>query len=221
MSPRDTSTPLDLGDPLHVPLPRPDPRPGIVYELDPPDWPRIFGNDAPLRVEIGVGNSMFLVDLARQEPDFNYVGFEYSLKRVEKFLKKVRRADLENIRMISQDVRRVLSLVFEPGSIDHFFILFPDPWPKNRHAHHRFVRPERAELLARLLRPGGGLTLRTDDAPYAYQMARVLGDIPDLVNRSHPGPFAPRPRHAISTSFQEKWEEEGRPIFYLEYEKRA
>ena len=74
------------------------------------DWSEVFGHDRPLRVEVGFGKSEFLIELARDCPDFNYLGFEYSAKRVRKFLDKVRKAGVTNIRAVCCNISDVVDL---------------------------------------------------------------------------------------------------------------
>ncbi len=185
------------------------------------DWRQVFGSDRPLRVEIGFGTSDFLIDVALADPLFNYVGFEYSAKRVVKFLKKVHARGAENVRAVCCDLTPVLGGLFEPGSIDRFFALFPDPWPKRRHAKNRFVQPANIDVVCRLLRPGGGITLRTDEPQYAQQMLEVLDAHEELVNLAGPGHFAEAPREDIRTLYERKFREMGRRIYYLEYDRGA
>ena len=183
------------------------------------DWDVVFGRHVPLRIEIGVGNSPFLVEVGRLEPSFNYLGFEYSGKRVVKFLKKVERAGLGNIRMLKVNALPLLREIVAPGTVDHFFVNFPDPWPKRRHAKKRFVNPTNTRLVADLLRPGGGFSLRTDDPPYAGQMLEVLDGCPELSSTARRGHFTLEPRYGFPTPYELKFRAEGRTIYYLEYVK--
>lgn len=182
-------------------------------------WDELFQADRPLRIEIGVGNSPFLIEVARGAPGFNYLGFEYSKKRVLKFLKKVEAAELTNIRMLRVDAALVLNHLFHDDSVDHFYINHPDPWPKRRHARKRFVNAENAGWIQRLLAPGGGLSLRTDVPPYALQMLEVLDGTEGLENLAGKGCFSPAPMENHPTPYESKFLGEGRKIFYLEYVK--
>lgn len=184
-------------------------------------WEEIYGEARPLRVEIGVGNSFFLIEVARGAPGFNYLGFEYSRKRTLKFLKKVEATGLTNIRILPENVCLLLEAGFCPGSVDRFYINHPDPWPKRRHAKKRFVSPRNAGTMTRLLCEGGGISLRTDVAAYAVQMLEVLESTEGLVNLAGAGQYAPGARDPYLTAFEKKFLSEGRPIFYLEFEKRA
>ena len=183
------------------------------------NWERVFARPYPLRIEVGVGNSLFLIEVAKLEPDFNYLGFEYSNKRLAKFLKKVARAEIDIIRASRLNAIPTVRDCVRDGEVDHFFVNFPDPWPKRRHAKKRFVQDAIIEVVSGKLRTGGGISLRTDVAGYARQMVEVLERSPHLRNLTGPGEFADEPRYGFRTPFELKFLEEGKPIYYLEYEK--
>ena len=183
-------------------------------------WESIFGRCSPLRVEIGVGNSEFLIQVALRDPQFNYLGFEYSQKRVTKFLKRVEERGLTSIRVIRDDVVPLLPVLFQPGSVDRVFVNFPDPWPKRRHAKNRFVQESNLRLLEPSLAPDGGLSLRTDSEAYARQMLAVCDGLDWLENLAGPGNFTAAPREPFETAYERKYRLEGRRIHYLEYRRR-
>ncbi|HVR74313.1 MAG TPA: tRNA (guanosine(46)-N7)-methyltransferase TrmB [Planctomycetota bacterium] len=180
-------------------------------------WDVVFASPSPVRVEIGVGNSTFLIEVARNAPTFSYLGFEYSTKRVLKFLRKVEISGFTNIKMLCLDATRVLDWIFPPRSVDHFYINHPDPWPKRRHSKKRFVQESNAHCMLRALRPGGGISLRTDALAYAQQMLRVLDGIEGFENLSGGGSFAPGPLESFPTPYETKFRRSGRAIHYLEY----
>ena len=197
---------LDLAE-----LPRLDS--GIVL------WNEVFPFEAPMRIEVGVGNSPFLIEVAKQTPEFQYLGFEYSKRRVLKFLKRVREVGLEQIRMLNLDAMAVMGQIFASESVDHIYINHPDPWPKRRHEKKRLVRLENARIFQRLLRSGGGVSLRTDSPKYADQMRDVMDAMDQLENCSGAGNFGESPIEPYPTPFELKFKAEGKAIYYLEYRK--
>ena len=60
------------------------------------------------------------------------------------------------------------------GCLDRLFLLFPDPWPKARHAKRRFVHPALLPLLARVLKPGAEWRVASDDPTYQAWVAEVM-----------------------------------------------
>ncbi|MEC9350428.1 MAG: tRNA (guanosine(46)-N7)-methyltransferase TrmB [Planctomycetota bacterium] len=183
-------------------------------------WEEVFEQTRPLRIEVGVGNSPFLIEVAGKEPDYNYLGLEYSHKRVMKFLKKVEVAGFKNIRMLHLNSDLLFSDYIAPAGIEHLFVNFPDPWPKRRHGKKRFIAGERLAAAAKLLAPGGGFSLRTDARDYALEARENLEANEDLENRFPGSEWAPEPLSPFETPYEIKFKAQGLRIYYFEYRKR-
>jgi tRNA (guanine-N7-)-methyltransferase len=80
-----------------------------------------------------------------------------------------------NLLLWTEDARRLIRSLPE-GSLSRLFLMFPDPWPKARHAKRRFVHPSILEALHRALRPGGQWRIATDDPTYQDWVAEVMGN---------------------------------------------
>ncbi len=79
-----------------------------------------------------------------------------------------------NLRLWTDDARILLRLL-PSACLDRLFLLFPDPWPKARHAKRRFVHPATLPSLARVLKPGAEWRLASDDPTYQDWVSGVLG----------------------------------------------
>ena len=183
-------------------------------------WNEAFACERPLRIEVGVGNSPFLIEVASREPGYNYLGLEYSHKRVLRFLKKVHLAGIENIRMLHLNSDRLFDKHIAPGSVDHLFVNFPDPWPKRRHSKKRFIARKRLQVAAGLLAPDGGFSLRTDARDYALEARDNLEANEDLESRFPGEKWAPEPLYPFETPYEIKFKAQGLRIYYFEYQKR-
>ncbi|MEO0034369.1 MAG: tRNA ((7)-)-methyltransferase, partial [Pseudomonadota bacterium] len=112
---------------------------------------------APVRavwLEVGFGGGEHLADLAAQHPDIGMIGCEVFRNGIASLLGHVERRGLANVRLFPEDVRLLLPALPD-ASLERAFVLFPDPWPKARHAERRFVNPDNLDQLARLLSDGG------------------------------------------------------------------
>jgi tRNA (guanine-N7-)-methyltransferase len=78
-----------------------------------------------------------------------------------------------NLRLWTDDARTLLRLLPD-GSLDRLFLLFPDPWPKSRHAKRRFVHPALLPLLARILKPGAEWRVASDEPTYQAWVEEVM-----------------------------------------------
>lgn len=189
-------------------------------------WRGVFGvaHDAPLPLwlELGIGKDPHLVERAARQPDAFFVGVEHSKKKLDKVHSKALQRNVRNLRLLRADIFRVLDPMFDDGSLDGSFVLFPDPWPKKRHAKKRMVQGPLLDVLARKLRPGGQLELRTDHPDYARQMLRCLEDQPSFESAFLPGEFSLEPhpnRLHLPTLFEKKFAKRGLKLHYLYYDR--
>lgn len=144
------------------------------------DLAQIFPADQPLEVELGSGDSSFLVEYARRHAGRNFIGVERLLGRIRKLDRKGRRAGLTNLRGVRIESSYFLEYLLPPHSAVALHIYFPDPWPKRKHRRHRLIN-ERFPVLARqALAPGGTVYLRTDDKDYFEQMVAVFAASPQF-----------------------------------------
>jgi len=77
------------------------------------------------------------------------------------------------LRVWDDDARTLLQALPE-ACLDRMFLLFPDPWPKTRHAKRRFVHPQTIPLVASRLRPGAEWRIASDDPTYQAWVAEVM-----------------------------------------------
>jgi tRNA (guanine-N7-)-methyltransferase len=192
--------------------------------LEAGSWEKIFEQKGALTYEIGLGKDPHLIRRAAAHPEGLHVGLEYSRKKLDKVLYKALVAEVKNLRVVHADAVRVTDPLFGAESLSACYVLFPDPWPKNRHQKKRLVQTEFMRLLTSKLAPGAGLELRTDQEYYRDQMLEVLEGVPGLENRLGPGNASREPldpdRH-IPTLFEEKFLKRGLEIHYLYYRKKG
>lgn len=186
------------------------------------DWSKIFGapRSAPLdlRVDVGFGRGEFLLELARRHPQAAWVGIELDFTRVLKLTRQLARTPIRNVRLLGVAAEWSVREAFAPGSVSQFWINFPDPWPKRRHARRRIVAPRLIGELAGKLAPGGSVFVATDDAGYAGAVDEVLSGARGLENAHAPVRWRHR-RDAPTTAFERTWQQRGRRCFYFAYRR--
>ena len=139
-------------------------------------WKQLFGNDNPVYIEIGMGKGQFILTLAKQNPDVNYIGIErYSsvlLRALEKFDTE-EFCELRNIRFVCMNAMEIAE-VFEPGEVDRIYLNFSDPWPKARHANRRLTSVKFLEQYEKVLAEGGLIEFKTDNRPlFEFSLEQV------------------------------------------------
>ncbi len=116
-------------------------------------------------LEVGFGNGEHLAAQAQARPDVGLIGCEPFLNGVGACLQQIAAARLGNVRLHPDDAREVIEALAE-ASIARVFVLFPDPWPKARHARRRFVSAANLDALARIMADGAELRVASDDPGY-------------------------------------------------------
>jgi tRNA (guanine-N7-)-methyltransferase len=178
---------------------------------------------APLWVEVGFGGGEHALDQVAAHPDVAYVASEVFENGLCSLLSRLVAEGEEesgalprNLRLWPQDARHLLGALPE-GVLDRLFLLFPDPWPKARHAKRRFVHPALLPLVARALRPGGEWRIASDDLTYQGWVDEVIGAATafELVSREQS-----RPADWPGTRYEAKAIREGRRPVYWVFRRR-
>ena len=117
--------------------------------------------NTPLSLEIGFGGGEHLSALAKANPNAAFIGAEPFINGIVSLLRHIEEQNLVNIRIWPDDVRLMLGNLPE-ASLTSVYVMFPDPWPKARHASRRIFNPSMLNRLAFCLKPGGHLRFASD-----------------------------------------------------------
>ena len=181
------------------------------------DFKKIYGNDNPVVIEIGFGMGDATWQIAKDNPDVNYLGIEVHRPGVGKLLNHIEAEGLTNLRIIEFDALEVLDKMVADGGVDGFHIFFPDPWPKKKHHKRRMVQRPRTNLISKKLKKGGYLYFVTDWYPYAEFALEELNLTEGLKNRYNG--FAEKQPWRSQTKFERKGQAADRVITEIMFEK--
>lgn len=115
-----------------------------------------------VEVELGCADAKFSFELAERHPDWFVVGLEIREPLVEMLHEQAQQLGAPNLAFGYVNLNVDLDRVFEPGRVDRFHLLFPDPWFKQRHRKRRVVEPGLLEVIAQQLVEGGELHFASD-----------------------------------------------------------
>ena len=121
-------------------------------------------------LEIGFGGGEHPHGLATQNPAWRIIGAEAFTNGVASLCEKLAADPRPNVKIFPDDVRFLLPKLADQ-SLDRVYLLYPDPWPKSRHAKRRFFGPENIPVIARLLKPGGLWIIASDHPVYQQWVA--------------------------------------------------
>lgn len=140
-------------------------------------------------LEIGCGHGHFLTAFATQHPEALCIGIDIASDRIARAEKKRVRAKLANLHFIHTDAQLFVEELPASFSLSEIYILFPDPWPKQRHHKNRVIQPPFLDLLARHAAPNARLYFRTDYQPYFSDAAEVFRQSTTWEPVDEPWPF--------------------------------
>lgn len=181
--------------------------------FEPVDLRAVFGRDAPVEVDLGCGDGSFLAEIATENPDKDFLGIERLAGRVRSACGKIERAGLTNARVMHFDISYAVEQLLPPKSVTAFYLLFPDPWPKRRHAARRIVSENFLGALHRALVPNGALRVATDETGYFRQITCTISASEGFAVVQNSTWLLP------STKFERRFRERGVPIQRLELRK--
>jgi len=193
--------------------------PRLAFPLTLASNPRAAFDTEPAELwfEVGFGGGEHARSLAATHADIGLIACEVYENGICSLLSQLVPAGREadgpvppNLRLWTDDARLLLRLLPD-ASLDKLFLMFPDPWPKARHAKRRFVHPEQIGLAARVLKPGAEWRIASDDPTYQAWVADVLARQQDFVVEP---PAAERPDGWPPTRYEAKARSAGRHPLY-------
>jgi tRNA (guanine-N7-)-methyltransferase len=180
--------------------------------------------DGPLWLEVGFGGGEHALAQVRAHPEATLIACEVFENGICSLLsalvpagEETRTALPANLYLWTDDAR-ILLRKLPDGCLDRLFLMFPDPWPKARHAKRRFVHPATLPLLARVLKPGGEWRVASDDPTYQAWVHDVMA-AQTLFDPAVPA--TSRPEGWPPTRYETKALRAGRVPHYWTFRRRA
>lgn len=171
-------------------------------------------------LEIGFGAGEHLAGQAAAHPGIGFIGCEVFENGIVALLAQVRERGLDNLRVLVDDARMIMPALPE-ASVGRVFILFPDPWPKQRHWKRRIVSRPMLDALARAMADGAELRLATDDSDYLRWMLERLTAHPAFTWLARrPADWRMRPDDWPPTRYEQKAVAAGRRPAFLRFARR-
>ncbi|MDD7805733.1 MAG: tRNA (guanosine(46)-N7)-methyltransferase TrmB [Endozoicomonas sp. (ex Botrylloides leachii)] len=194
---------------------------GLTLEAGRLDMVNTFKRSAPVVLEIGYGMGLSLIEMAKAEPAYDFIGIEVHRPGVGSLLNEANTAEVTNIRTYNNDAVDVLSQCIPDNSLTRIQIYFPDPWHKKRHNKRRLIQPDFITTLRPKLVPSGVIHLATDWEHYADQMMKVMSVAEGFNNLAGEYTFSERPTYRPLTKFEKRGQHLGHGVWDLLFEKIA
>lgn len=179
-------------------------------------WKQIFGNENPIHIEIGMGKGQFIMSLAKEHPQINYIGIERYTSVLLRALQKMENEPLDNLKFLCIDAA-ILPDIFSAGEVEQIYLNFSDPWPKDRHAKRRLTSRTFLDRYHQVLAPFGHIEFKTDNKGL-FDFS--LEEIPDAGWKIDAYTFdlhhdTSMNEGNIMTEYEQKFSSMGNPIYKL------
>ena len=175
---------------------------------------KLFLNDNPICLEIGMGKGDFIIGMAKKYPNINFIGVEKYESVLVRAIQKLEDNNLNNLKLICMDASTI-NEVFD-HEIDTLYLNFSDPWPKKKHTKRRLTSPLFLEIYDDIFRDLPHIVQKTDNiylfayslsslSTYGYTLKRVSLDLANELDINLP-----------ETEYEVKFKNMGTKINYLD-----
>ena len=176
---------------------------------------KVFGNSNPIHLEIGCGKGQFAEEIAKRNPNINYIAVEQNVNVLVTAMERTKKNGTPNLRYL-MGMAEYLEKSFDKGSVQRIYLNFSCPFPKNKYAKHRLTHKLFLDIYRNILSDDGVIYQKTDNSPFFEFSLNSFSDNGfrlrnitfDLHNSKIEG--------NIITEYEEKFSSQGYPIFYTE-----
>ena len=177
----------------------------------------LFLNNNPINIEIGMGKGLFIINMAKNNPDINYIGIEKFDSVMVRAIEKLESENIPNLKLIKMDAEKIDEIFNQ--EIDKVYLNFSDPWPKDRHEKRRLTSKIFLNKYDKIFKSLNNIIYKTDNrklfeyslksfTDYGYQIKTISLD---LHNDEIPN---------VETEYEIKFSSKGYPIYMVDVIKK-
>lgn len=181
------------------------------------NWNKLFGNDNPIHLEIGMGKGKFIIEKAKREPNVNFIGCELVQSIIYKAAKSVK--DVPNLLMINYDALK-LGEVFDKGEIGKIYLNFSDPWPKSRHEKRRLTSDSFLNVYREIKASDGVIEFKTDNRGlFEYSVISLNNNGFEFLDISFDLHNDGR-ENIVTTEYEDRFSAKGNVIYFIKVKEK-
>lgn len=180
------------------------------------NYKKIFKNNNEIHVEIGMGKGAFIIEMARRNPNINFIGIEMFDSVIVRAVQKLENTNLSNLRLIRYDATNIEKIFNK--EVDTIYLNFSDPWPKNRHEHRRLTSKVFLQRYDNIFKDKKHIIQKTDNRKlFEFSLISYIDYgyiIKDISLNLHEDNA-----DIVETEYEKKFVQMGLPIYMLEITK--
>ena len=178
---------------------------------------KLFGNNNPIHIEIGMGKGNFIINNAIKYPNINFIGIEKYDSVMVKAIRRLEELDLPNLRLIRMDANNIEE-VFDK-EIDQIYLNFSDPWPKERHAKRRLTSPNFLAKYSNIFKSTNRITMKTDNRKLFEYSIQMFNENNFRIDEISLNLYEDDIKDNIPTEYEIKFSSQGYPIYMIKVSK--
>ncbi len=179
------------------------------------NWNKVFKNNNPICLELGMGRGSFITEMAKENPKINFIGLELDESQTAYAVNKIKDKKIDNLKIICSDAKDIINIFGK--EIDTIYLTFSEPWPKRQDEKKRFTHESYLKLYDRIFKKNKHIILKTDNkilfqsaleslSKYWYVLNKVSLDLHN----------DERKIKNIMTDFEKQYHKEHRQIYYVD-----
>ena len=183
-------------------------------------WHSFFKNTHPIVIELGCGKGEYTIDLAKKNPDKNFIGIDIKGARFWRGAKTALEDNLGNVAFVRTQIE-LINFIFDKGEVDEIWITFPDPQIKYKRTKHRMTNHAFLKKYDYILKKDGVINLKTDsEFMHGYTLGLLHGEGHEIVHANHDvykDYYSPDEVTGTQTFYEKKYLEKGKAITYIKF----
>lgn len=178
---------------------------------------RVFQNNNPIKIEIGMGKGNFIIQNALKYPDINFIGIEKFDSVMVRAIDKLSNLEIPNLKLIRMDAIKI-NEIFD-REIDEIYLNFSDPWPKVRHADRRLTSKVFLEKYDKIFKNQKHIIMKTDNRKLFEYSVISLTEYGYHINELSLDLYNDEIKDNIPTEYEIKFHDKGFPIYMIDVDK--
>ena len=183
-------------------------------------WHSFFKNTHPIVIELGCGKGEYTIDLAKKNPNKNFIGIDIKGARFWRGAKTALEDNLGNVAFVRTQIELV-DFIFDKEEVDEIWITFPDPQIKYKRTKHRMTNHAFLKKYDHILKKDGVINLKTDsEFMHGYTLGLLHGEGHEIVHANHDvykDYYSPDEVTGTQTFYEKKYLEKGKAITYIKF----
>ena len=183
-------------------------------------WHSFFKNTHPIVIELGCGKGEYTIDLAKKNPNKNFIGIDIKGARFWRGAKTALEDNLGNVAFVRTQIELV-DFIFDKGEVDEIWITFPDPQIKYKRTKHRMTNHAFLKKYDLILKKDGVINLKTDsEFMHGYTLGLLHGEGHEIIHANHDvykDYYSPDEVTGTQTFYEKKYLEKGKAITYIKF----